>query len=150
MSVVKSVWQNWETGLDFRTRIDRAHCVLGNIIDTMHDPILHMINDGQDPIMVIASIINQVSPSKNKLIEIWFKGLLSSSSLALSIPLCVSQSHLLYYQLCKYTVYLEGSLSTASAGRQKQKKCEGFDLGHKQGLYYYESGNQCGIYRSDQ
>lgn len=32
MSVVKSVWQNWETGLDFRTRTDRAHCILGNII----------------------------------------------------------------------------------------------------------------------
>lgn len=42
MSVLKSVWQNWETGLDFRTRTDRAHCILGNIINKMHDAILHV------------------------------------------------------------------------------------------------------------
>lgn len=30
MSVVKSVWQNWEMGLDFRTRRERAHGILGN------------------------------------------------------------------------------------------------------------------------
>lgn len=37
--MLKSVWQNWETGLDFRTRTDRAHCILGNIINKMHDAI---------------------------------------------------------------------------------------------------------------
>lgn len=33
MSVMKSVWPNWETGLDFRTRTERGHCALGNIVD---------------------------------------------------------------------------------------------------------------------
>lgn len=41
---------------------------------------------------------------------------------ALSMSLCLSQSYCIYSQLCKYTVYLEGSLSTASAGRDTQKK----------------------------
>lgn len=43
---------------------------------------------------------------------------------ALSTSLCLSQSYSLYSWLCKYTVYLEGSLSTASAGRERQKTSE--------------------------
>lgn len=42
MSVVKSVWQNWETGLDLRARTDQAHCILGNITHEVYDTVVHV------------------------------------------------------------------------------------------------------------
>lgn len=79
--MVKSVWQNWDTGLDFRTRTDRAHCILGNIINTTCDAILTCGYQDSCPV------------SNNAFGSIFDSFLFSSSSL---LSLHVSLSHTVF------------------------------------------------------
>lgn len=70
------------------------------------------------------------------LVQIWLIFLLFSSSSLLSPCLSASLSHTVFILGCdyKHTFYLEGSLSTASAGRKTQKTSEKvrFGFGSKQ------------------